>query len=283
MSHLPDIYYKELLERILTEGSWDKNPRPHWADGTPAHALSVNHHLISFDLQKEFPVCTLRYAPWKSAIGEILWIYQDQSNDLDVLRDKYDVKWWDDWEVGNTRTIGTVYGETVRRHDMMNHLLDGLKNNPDNRYNVMSLWQVDDFKEPHGLKPCCFQTIWNVRYEDDQPVLDMVLTQRSCDSMLGIYSNWVQYAALQLIVAHCLGYKPGKFSWFGVNIQIYDRHISAAQEIVKRKSIKTIPKFIIKTDERDFYKIKMEDLNIIGYDKDLINQINPQIKMEIAI
>ena len=31
-----DIYTKEIIERILKEGSWDKNQRPKYSDGTPA-------------------------------------------------------------------------------------------------------------------------------------------------------------------------------------------------------------------------------------------------------
>ena len=163
-----DQYTKETFERILNEGCWDKNPRPHYKDGTPAHTISVNHIFHTYDLTKgETPLITLRPIAIKSAIGEILWIYQDASNNLDLLRDKYGIKWWDEWDIGD-RTIGSAYGETIREYDLTNKiLLEGIKNNPDGRRHILSLWQYSQFEKPHGLPPCAFETHWNVRHGND--------------------------------------------------------------------------------------------------------------------
>ena len=222
-----DKYTKEILQRILDEGCLDKDPRPHYADGTPAHTLSVNHGMCTYDLTKgESPLITLRPIAVKSSIGELLWIYQDESNDLNVLRDKYGVTWWDEWDIGN-RTIGAVYGETVRRHQLMKNLLKGLKENPDGRRHIINLWQEDDFKEPHGLKPCAFMTEWNVRHgKDGIDYLDMCLTQRSSDFATAGCINQVQYLVFLHLVARHLGLTPGRFTWFYNNIQIYDRQKS---------------------------------------------------------
>ena len=74
-----DMYTKQILARILEEGCLDKNPRPHYADGTAAHTLSVNHGICTYDLSKnESPLITLRPIAIKSAIGELLWIYQQE-------------------------------------------------------------------------------------------------------------------------------------------------------------------------------------------------------------
>lgn len=177
-----DIYTKEIITRILEEGCLDINPRPKYKDGTPAHTLSVNHGMCTYDLTKgESPLITLRPIAIKSSIGELLWIYQDQSNNLDVLAEKYGVNWWDEWDIGN-RAIGTCYGETFRRHYSMIDFLNSLKNDPDGRRHIIDLWQVDDFKEKHGLKPCAFLSIWNVRHgRDGIDYLDMCLIQRSSD------------------------------------------------------------------------------------------------------
>ena len=96
---------------------------------------------------------------------------------MDLLASKYGVSWWDDWDIGN-RTIGASYGETIRRRDMMKELLEDIEKNPDGRRHIMSLWQDDDFKEPHGLKPCCYLTTFNVRHEEDGDYLDMSMHQR---------------------------------------------------------------------------------------------------------
>ena len=95
---IADSNLKWLCSRILHEGSSTEGEkvRPKYADGTPSHTLFINQVYESFDLSKgELPIVTLRQTAWKSGIKEILWIYQDQSNDLDLLRDKYAITWWD--------------------------------------------------------------------------------------------------------------------------------------------------------------------------------------------
>ncbi len=279
-----DMYHKEILTRILQEGCLDKNPRPHYADGTPAHTLSYNHGMCTYDLTKnESPMITLRPIAIRSAVGELLWIYQDQSNDLDLLRDKYNVTWWNDWDIGN-RTIGTVYGETVNRHDLVKTLLKGLKEDPDGRRHMINLWQVDDFKEKHGLKPCAFLTQWNVRHgRDGIDYLDMCLTQRSSDFMTAGCINQMQYLVFQHIVARHLGLTPGRFTWFYDNIQIYDRHIPQAKELLKRESIECSPKIKLNPSKKDFYEFTPEDVTIEDYPRQLIKKKNPQVKLELGI
>ena len=279
-----DIYTKEILKRILEEGCLDKDPRPHYADGTKAHTLSVNHGMCTYDLTKsETPLITLRPIATKSSIGELLWIYQDESNDLNLLRDKYGVTWWDLWDIGN-RTIGSVYGETVRRHELMRKLLEGLKNDPDGRRHIMCLWQEDDFKEKHGLKPCAFLTEWNVRHGNDGvDYLDMCLTQRSSDFCTAGCINQVQYLVLLYLVARHLNLTPGRFTWFYNNIQIYDRHINQAQELIERESVDCTPEIVLNEDIDNFYDFTPNDIEIKGYPKELIQEKNPQLKFEIAI
>lgn len=279
-----DIYTKEILKRILEEGGLDKDPRPHYKDGTPAHTLSINHGMCTYDLTKgESPLITLRPIATKSSIGELLWIYQDQSNDLEVLKDKYGVTWWDEWDIGN-RTIGSVYGETVRRHNLMENLLEGLKNNPDGRRHMINLWQEEDFKEKHGLKPCAFLTEWNVRRGmDGIDYLDMCLTQRSSDFCTAGCINQVQYLVFLHLVARHLNLTPGRFTWFYNNIQIYDRHINQAIELIQRDGIECNPQIVLNEKVKDFYEFTPDDIKIEGYPRKLINEQNPQMEFEIGI
>jgi thymidylate synthase len=278
-----DWKFMRIVLRILCDGVLDKNPRPHYEDGTPAHTISVNHEMATFDLEKnEFPIISLRPIPFKSAIGELLWIYQDQSNSLDLLKDKYGISWWDNWDIGD-RTIGACYGETVRRHDLMNRLLEGLEKDPDSRRHIISLWQEDDFKDPHGLKPCAFLTNWNVRHEEDGDRLDMCLYQRSADFAVGVMSNWVQYATFLVLVASCLDLIPGKFTWFCDNVQIYDRHVDQCMEMLRRKSIYHKPFIRINNFDYDFYNIKRDDIILADYPLEEIKEKNPQIKFPIGI
>jgi thymidylate synthase len=281
-----DMYLKSTIERILTEGCLDENPRPKYKDGVPAHTLSVNHEMQTYDLANgESGFTTLRPVSLKSAIGEILWIYQDQSNDLDLLKDKYGITWWDEWDIGN-RTIGSCYGETIRRHDLMNNLLEGIKNDPDGRRHIITMWQVDDFKDKHGLKPCCYQTVWNVRHgKDGVTYLDMCMFQRSSDFLVSGTINCLQYTALLYMVAGHFGYTPGRFTWYNANVQIYDRHQEQAKILLEREPIMfdagKHPHFEV--EPKNFYDYTVDDIKIIGYPMKEVKEKNPQLKFDLGI
>lgn len=283
-SNWADNQFKKIVSTIFEIGTSDIDPRPVYKDGTPAHTISINHVMCKFDLSKgKFPILTLRPMPFKTAIGELLWIYQDASNSLDLARDKYGITWWDEWDIGD-RTIGACYGETVRRHNLVKPILDQLKYDPDGRRHIISLWQDEDFNEPHGLKPCCFMTNWNVRHEEDGDYLDMCLYQRSADFAVGVPSNWIQYATFLSIVAACLNYKVGVFTWFGANVQIYDRHIEQCIELFNRDPVPCDvyidPK---KLAGKDFYDVTMDDIKLVGYPRELIKQKNPQLQFPLGI
>lgn len=285
-----DLLLSQDIRKILNTGTKDENPRPRYKDGTPAHTLFVNHVIRKYYLQSgEFPICTLRPIAWKSAIKEIFWIYQDQSNSLEILREKYNIHYWDEWESKDIPgTIGIRYGETVRRHNLFNNLIDDIKSDPYGRRHIMSLWQEDDFKASDGLMPCCYETIWNVRGE----YLDMLMNQRSGDMLTASGAggvNEVQYAALLMMVAKVTGYKPGVFTHVIENEQIYDRHINAANELLNRTtSLETEhPYYKYKFDNvtmkfypksNDFYSFSINDFELIGYDP-----IKPQIQLELGI
>lgn len=280
-----DQYFKQIVNEILENGSLDKEPRPVWEDKTPAHTISINHTVCTYDFRKgESPLLTLRPIAIKNAIKEILWIYQDQINDLKWLREKYGIKWWDDWKLEDD-TIGACYGHTVDRYALMDELLKGLKENPDGRRHIMDLWQYEEFKQPHGLKPCCFMTIWNVRYVMGiaTPILDVMVIQRSCDYIVAGCINQFQYSVLLYMIAHHCGYKPGRLTWVCANTQIYDRHIVAAKELIDRDIIPCSPKIVINPNKKDFYSIHEEDIEIKDYPLDIIKEKNPQIKLPVAI
>lgn len=280
-----DMYQKIMLDKILQEGCLDKNPRPVYTDSAPAHTLSINDSFsFIYDLSKgESPLVTLRPIATKSAIGEILWIYQKESNDLEVLKDNFGVTWWDEWDLGN-RTIGAVYGETVRRHELVKNLIEGIEKNPDGRRHIISLWQEDDFKEPHGLKPCAFLTQWNVRHgRDGKDYLDLTLVQRSSDFCTAGCINQVQYTAFLYFMAKHLGYNPGFFVWKPTNVQIYDRHINQAIELLYREPVSCNPKFVVNSEKNNFYDFTQDDIKMDGYPRQLIKEKNPQLNFPLGI
>ena len=152
---LADLKFKENIKKIINEGCWDQGPRPKWQDGSPANSKFITGVFETYDLsQGQLPLTTLRKIPVKSAIKEILWIYQDQSNDLKLLKEKYDIHWWDSWESDlKPGTIGLRYGHTIKKWNQIEKLLEGLKSNPYSRRHIMSLWDQADFASSDGFIP----------------------------------------------------------------------------------------------------------------------------------
>ena len=152
--NIADTYLEQLIYLIKDEGFNDINPRPKYSDGTPAYTRSINHTFRTYDLEKEFPICTLRPIAWKTGIKEIFTIYQQPTNNLEKMREM-GVGWWDEWDIGDG-TIGQRYGATVKRYDLINKLINDIKNDPYGRRKIVSLWQETDLAETPGLAPCAF-------------------------------------------------------------------------------------------------------------------------------
>ena len=93
-----DTIFKENIKKIMEQGVFSENARPRYKDGNVANSKYITGSFAEYDLSKgEFPITTLRPIAIKSAIKEVLWIYQDQSNSLELLNDKYNVHYWNDW------------------------------------------------------------------------------------------------------------------------------------------------------------------------------------------
>lgn len=279
----------------------------------PAHTLSVNQGIeCTYDLSKgESPMITLRPIAVKASIAEILWIYQKESNDLVIFDDMLGKRtwddskpldenkvnnWWNDWalrdkegnyilnEAGHPN-IGAVYGGTTRPRDMIrSQVINAIRSNPDGRRHITCLWQQDDFKKPHGLKPCAFLTIWNVRHDwDGKDYLDMTMVQRSSDFATAGCINQVQYASLLIMVAKELGLEPGYFTWKPVNVQIYDRHLDQAIEMLNREPVSDVDA-TIKVDGSNFEEYTASSVGVLdsqGIQK--VKAKNPQLKFPLGI
>ena len=259
---------------------------------------------------------TLRPIATKASAAEILWIYQQQTNDLVIFdemlgrrtweEDQKINNWWNDWALRNKDgsyklneaghpEIGACYGGTTGPRNMLRsevinvikgNIEAGIKPNPDSRRLITCLWQTDDFKREHGLKPCAFLTIWNVRHDwDGEDYLDMTMVQRSSDFATAGCINQVQYAELLMMVAKEVGMKPGKFTWKPVNVQLYDRHLDQAIEMLRREPISDIDATIKLRDEAtNFDEMTSDDLKIL--DKEAIQKVktkNPQLPFPLGI
>ena len=300
--HYEDIYegavYDPDTNTIITQNNEvieiQENQTVHQYKGkvvlwTPAHTLSINNGVeCSYDLSKgESPLITLRPIATKASIAEILWIYQKESNDLvefDELlgRNTWDVdgkinNWWEERalrdengeyllnEKGHPH-IGSTYGEVVKKHKLVKKRIKEMKENPDGRRHIISLWQDDDYDLPHGLKPCAFMTVWNVRHgKDGKDYLDMTLIQRSSDFATAGCINQVQYSVLLMLFARHLDLTPGIFTWKPINIQIYDRLVEQVKEMLGRESVDCVPTIELNEEKKDFYDFTPEDIKIKDY------------------
>ena len=106
MSRADELFIQNCRD-ILDNGVWDtdREVRPHWEDGTPAHTVKKFGIVNRYDLQKEFPILTIRRTHWKTAVKQLLTIKKKKSNNIHDL----DAKIWDQW-ADETGSIGKAYG-----------------------------------------------------------------------------------------------------------------------------------------------------------------------------
>lgn len=275
-----DQIFKRNIENILESDVMSGDARPVYSNGEKANSKYVTQVCDTYDLSKgEFPITTLRQIPIKSAIKEIFWIYQDQSNELSILENKYNVKYWRPWEVGNTDTIGKRYGAVVKEHNIIDKILKDLRKNPWNRRNIISLWDYKAFEETNGLLPCAYNVMFDVRKVNDTMYLDCTLTQRSNDMLVAHHINSMQYVALQMMIACHFGWEVGKFCYFVNNLHIYDNQFEQASELLSRTSKNCNPRLVLNCKPKtNFYDIKPEDFELIDYE-----YCTPQLKFDLAI
>jgi len=275
--NLADKYYIQNIQKIMSEGSWDENPRPKYSDGVTAHSKFITGVFEEYDISKgESPIPTLRNTAIKTGIKEILWIYQKQTSSLEVAREM-GINWWEDWNVGDD-TIGQRYGATICRYNLIDRLLKGLIDDPFGRRHIINMFQYHDLFETNGLYPCAYETLWSVRKGDDGLILDMTLIQRSNDFITAGYINKIQYTALLMMVAGHCNYKVGKFCHLVQNLHIYDRHFDAVAELLNKEPLDIQPKIILK-ENKNFYDYTIDDFEIVGIEG--ITKINS--KLELAI
>ena len=171
-----------------------------------------------------------------------------------------------------------------RKHNLVEKRLKEMKENPDSRRHIISMWQDDDYELPHGLKPCAFMTIWNVRHgRDGVDYLDMTLIQRSSDFATAGCINQVQYMVFLMLFARHLGLTPGIFTWKPINVQIYDRHVEQVYEMLDRDSVECQPEIWLNPDITNFYDFTPKDIEVRGYPKKLIREKNPQLQFPLGI
>ena len=276
MSYADQLFIKmcqDIIENgVSTEG---EKVRPKWEDGSSAYTIKRFGVVNRYDLSKEFPAITLRKTYVKSAIDELLWIWQKKSNNVHDLKSHI----WDSWADENG-SIGKAYGYQLGvKHkykegmmDQVDRLIYDLKNNPYSRRMLTNIYVHQDLSEMN-LYPCAYSMTFNVTGDR----LNAILNQRSQDVLAANNWNVVQYAVLVHMLAQVTGFKPGELVHVIADAHIYDRHIPIVKELITRPT-HPAPKFYMNPDVKDFYDFTLDDFRIEDY------ETGPQIKnIPIAI
>lgn len=268
---LADVTFINMCKDVIENGTSTEGEkvRPVWEDGTPAYTIKRFGVVNRYDLRKEFPALTLRKTALKSAMDEILWIWQKKSNNIHDLNSHI----WDSW-ADEDGSIGKAYGYQMGvKHvykegmmDQVDRVLYDLKNNPYSRRIMTNIYVHQDLHEMN-LYPCAYGMTFNVTGDR----LNAILNQRSQDVLAANNWNVVQYAALVYMIAQVTGFKPGELVHVIADAHIYDRHIPIVKELISRETYPA-PKFTMNPDIKDFYQFTLDDFTIEDY------QTGPQVK-----
>ena len=263
MSKADELYRATCLD-ILENGFYDTDleVRPRWADGTPAHTVKKFGVVNRYNLQEEFPIMTLRRTYWKSALDELLWIWQKKSNRIADLGSHV----WDEW-AGSDGTIGKAYGYQLGiKHqykegmfDQVDRVLYDLKHNPASRRILTNIYTFEDLHEMN-LYPCAYSMTFNVSGN----TLNGILNQRSQDMLTANNWNVCQYAMLLMMIAQVSGLKAGELVHVIADCHIYDRHIPAVRAMLENEGYPA-PKVTLDSSVTDFYQFTKDSFQVEDY------------------
>ncbi len=259
-----DTVFINTCKDILENGIYDTDidVRPRWEDGTPAHTVKKFGVVNRYDLSKEFPMLTLRKTYLKSAVDELLWIWQKKSNNIRDLSSHV----WDAWADENG-SIGKAYGYQlgVKHHypegdmDQVDKVIYDLKHNPGSRRIITNIYVHQDLSEM-ALYPCAYSMTFNVTGKK----LNAILNQRSQDMLAANIWNVAQYSALVCMIAQVTGFEPGEFVHVIADAHIYDRHIPIVKELIE-KTPYDAPEVTLDKSITDFYDFTKDSFTISNY------------------
>lgn len=250
--------------------------------------------VIRVDVGKEFPILKSKFVAGKTALREILWIWQKQSNNIHDLNASI----WDEWADKNG-SIGKAYGAQMKKpiniyadivykqgfrsyENQAKYIIEYLREFPNGRWGVATLWNPAELSQM-ALVPCCHTSTWNL----DGGRLNCVLDQRSGDMPYGAPFNTTQYAELMFLIARDLGVEPGILTHVIADAHIYDNQMEGVKQQIENYKklmqaqsdcdadrvvdidmldiLRSKPKFVCNAKDTDFFSVDDSDCKIEDY------------------
>lgn len=286
----PEYQYLNFIEKIMDDGFVGP-------DRTGIGTKSIFGTQFKWDMSVNFPLLTTKKMYFKGIVEELLWFLRGET-DNKILQDKK-IHIWD----GNSSRdfldkqglthlkegdIGKSYGFQFRHfggeyidcetdysgkgYDQFQNVLDLIKNKPESRRIIISLWNPCDLDKT-ALPPCLF--FYQFKVQDD--TLHTHILNRSNDMALGHPWNIGTGALMTYLICHLTGLKPGILTHSISDAHIYLNHLEPLKEQLDRKPF-SFPILNIKDmGQKDISDYKYSDFELIGYNS------YPSIKMDMAI
>lgn len=282
--------YLHLINDILNEGEM--------ICGRNGNAKTVYGSSMHFSLEnKTIPLLTTKKVAWKTCLKELLWFIKGSTNNDELINENVKI-----WEGNGSRDfldsrglthyrendLGPVYGHQWRFFnadytscdddysgkgvDQLQNIIDMLKDpkQRSSRRMIMSAWNPCQLNKM-ALPPCHVLAQFNVLSGNK---LSCSLYQRSGDVGLGVPFNIASYSFLTHILATHCGLEADEFIYHLGNCHIYDDHIEALSEQVKRTPY-VFPKLTISSKKTNINDYEVSDFIIEDY------KFHSAIKMEM--
>lgn len=266
--------YKNIIQEILENGV-DSDDR------TGVGTRSIWGCTMRFDLTLGFPITTVRFAPIRAVFEETMFFLRGQT-DTKILEDKG----INIWKGNTTREfldgrglyylpegdMGKGYGWQTRFFngteddpgvDQLKNLVEGLRNDPNSRRHLISMWNPSQLHEA-SLPPCHLIH----QYKIVNGRLNSLFYMRSSDFVLASCGfNVPSYALINHMLAKLLGLEVGELVYMAGDVHIYNNHLERAKELLNREPL-PLPKLNIKKDIKtldDMLSLEFEDIELVGY------------------
>ena len=268
--------YQGLMKHVLENGVSRQ-------DRTGIGSKFVSGAKLDWDLSAGFPIPTTRQISFRIAFEETMFFLRGET-DTTIL-EKKNINIWK----GNTSrefldsrglqhlpvgSIGQGYSHTWRNYngsegtqdgvDQIKNLLEGLKNNPNDRRHVVTAWDPSQLSGT-PLPPCHLMHMYTVDTSNNK--LNSCFIMRSSDLYHGLPYNVMGYSFLNIAFSKLLGYTPGTVTYFGWDAHIYNHQIEAVETQLQRTPY-TLPSLTInkklETFE-DLLSLEYTDISVENY------------------